>query len=344
MTVRLLALGLAFSFLLPLNAEDAAIPPVSGSALKDLGGEPPAPPAGYPSSTAALLAIQIGTLKAVDRNPPLPDDVELQTNVEYGKVGDRPLVLDLYSPKERKGTLPGLIFIHGGGWKGGKKDDYRVYGIHYAQRGYVVASVGYRLSGEALYPAAVNDVKCAVRWMRASAGKNGVDPDRLGAIGGSAGGHLSMMIGYSSDVPELDGDGGNAGVSSRVQAVVDIYGPVDLTTDFVRENQGAGSLTRSFFGGSIDEKLPLFQQASPINHLTKDDPPTLILHGTIDDVVPIDQGDMLAAKLTELQIPYVYDRLPGWPHAMDASVPVNERARWFMDRFLDRYLKDSNSK
>jgi acetyl esterase/lipase len=232
-----------------------------------------------------------------------------------------------------------LIFIHGGGWKGGKKDDYRVYGIHYAQRGYVVASVGYRLSGEALYPAAVNDVKCAVRWMRASAEKIDVDPNRLGVVGGSAGGHLSMMIGYSSDVPELDGDGGHAGVSSRVQAVVDIYGPVDLTTDFVRENEMAKALCKSFFGGLVDEQIDLYRQASPINHLTKDDPPTLILHGTIDDVVPIDQGDMLAAKLTELKIPYVYDRLPGWPHAMDASVPVNERARWFMDRFLDRYLK-----
>jgi len=344
MIVRLIAFGLVASLIVPVSAEDAAVPAVSGSALKDLGDDPPQAPAGYPNSTAALLAIQLGTLKLVDRTPPVPESVELQADVEYGKVGDRSLVLDLYSPKDRSKPLPGLIFIHGGGWKGGKKDDYRVYGIHYAQRGYVVASVGYRLSGEAIYPAAVNDVKCAVRWMRASAEKIGVDPDRLGVIGGSAGGHLSMMVGYSSDVPELEGDGGNAGVSSRVQAVVDIYGPVDLTTDFVRQNQDAGSLTRRFFGGPIDEKLELFQQGSPINYVTKDDPPTLILHGTIDDTVPIDQGDMLAAKLEELKIPYVYDRLPGWPHAMDASVPVNERARWFMDRFLDRFLKGTPEK
>src|SRR5690606_12769333 len=149
-----------------------------------------------------------------------------------GDAGDRPLRLDLYSPRDLDGPAPGLIFIHGGGWKHGKKEDYRLYGLTFAQKGYVVASVQYRLSGEARYPAAIHDVKAAVRWMRSESESIGVDADRIGVAGGSAGGHLAMMLGYTSDVPTFDGDSGHEGVSSRVQAVVNIYGPTDLTTEF----------------------------------------------------------------------------------------------------------------
>ncbi|MBX3444480.1 MAG: alpha/beta hydrolase [Planctomyces sp.] len=323
-----------------LTAEEPAeTPVVTGTALDRLGDTPPAPPPGYPSSSAALLAVQLGMVPTVDMKPELPADVELESDVKYGRVGERDLLLDVYRPKDQSEPLPLLVFIHGGGWRGGNKADYRVYAVHFAQRGYVVASVGYRLSGEAQYPAAVHDVKCAIRWLRSQAAELKIDPDRIGVVGGSAGGHLAMMIGYSADVPELDGDGGSPGVSSRVQAVVNIYGPCDLTTDFVRENAAAKNLCRGFFGGEVDELLSVYQQASPITHLTADDPPTLILHGTTDDVVPIDQSDILSARLQELEIPYVYDRLPGWPHTMDLTQACNDRAKWFMDRFLDATLK-----
>jgi len=325
-------------FAASLHAEDAAPSTVTGTALKELGETPPAPPPGFVSPAVVLLAAKTGLLPVVDMKPSLPDSVELQTDIEYGKVGDRPLLLDIYRPKERAKTAPLLVFIHGGGWKGGNKADYRVYAVHFAARGYVVASMGYRLSGEAPYPAAVNDVKCAIRYLRSQAESLAIDPERIAVIGGSAGGHLAMMVAYSSDVPELEGDGGHAGVSSRVKAVVDIYGPADMTTSFVRENQAAGELCRSFLGASIDERLDLYQQASPIRYVTKDDPPTLIMHGTIDDIVPIDQADLLAAKLNETGVPYIYDRLTGWPHTMDLSKVCNERALWFMDRFLDHYL------
>lgn len=321
------------------SAEDAAPGTVTGTALKELGETPPAPPPGFEMPAAVLIAAKTGLLPIVDMNPPLPESVELQTDIEYGKVGDRLLLLDIYRPKERAASAPLLVFIHGGGWAGGKKSDYRVYAVHFAARGYVVASVGYRLSGEKKYPAAVNDVKCAIRYLRSQAESLGIDPERSGVIGGSAGGHLAMMIGYSSDVPELEGDGGHVGVSSRVSAVVDIYGPADMTTDYVRKNKAAGNTCRSFFGASIDERLDLYEQASPIRYVTNDDPPTLIMHGTIDDIVPIEQADLLAAKLKEVGVPYIYDRLPGWPHTMDLSKVCNERALWFMDRFLDRYVK-----
>jgi len=315
-------------FTIPARAE------VSGTALKELGETPPAPPAGFATREEVVASLTIGKIPIVNLLEPKPENVTVTRDVEYDNVDGRPLLLDLYRPKEPAGPAPGLIFIHGGGWKGGQKEHYRYYACHFARRGYVVASVSYRLSGEAPFPAAVEDVKCAVRWMRAHAEKHQIDPDRIGVVGGSAGGHLALMVGYSSNVKNLEGTGGHQGVSSRVQAVVDLYGPTDLTTDFARDNR----LVRDFLGKPSSEAKSLYRQASPITHVSRDDPPTLILHGTIDQVVPIRQADLLAEKLEKAGVPFVYDRLEGWPHAMDIAREVNERCLWLMDRFFDRYL------
>jgi acetyl esterase/lipase len=261
----------------------------------------------------------------------MPPGVQLLKDVEFGKVGDRALELDLYAPVKRSKLVPGLIFIHGGAWKGGNKDMYRPYAVRYAQRGYVVASISYRLSKEAPFPAAVEDAKCAVRWMRANAGKYAVDPNHICVLGGSAGGHLAMMVGYSSDRKELEGSGGCPDVSSKVQAVVNIYGPCDLTVPGIRD----ADTVRQFLGGkTYDEARDLYEQASPLFHLTKDDPPTLILHGTLDSLVPIGQSDKLAERLKKLGVPYVYDRLEGWPHVMDLAEIVFKRCVFFIDKFL----------
>ncbi len=244
--------------------------------------------------------------------------------------------LNLYSPKRIDRAVPGLIFIHGGGWSSGSRDDYHFYGVKFAERGYVVASVSYRLAPNHPFPAAVHDVKCAVRWMRSSAAKLHVNPDRIGVVGGSAGGHLAMMIGYSSDVHELEGTGGHAGISSRVNAVVNFYGPTDLTTPFAANNK----TVINFIGGKkIDDARNQFELASPITHVTKDDPPTLIFHGTIDDIVPIAQADLLAKKLESLGVPHRYDRLKGWPHGLDLAEVVNRRCLRLMTGFLQKHLQ-----
>jgi len=325
---------------LMFSSPRAEEPILTGTAVKELGGDPPPAPMGYPNTTALFAAAKLGFVKLVDRDAPLPESVELRQDIEYGKVGDRSLKLDLYSPKERTGKLPLLIFIHGGGWKGGDKADYRIYTQVFATKGYVVASVGYRLTGEAKFPACVNDVKCAVRYLRKNAETLGIDADRIGVVGGSAGAHLAMMIGYSSDVPELEGDGGNPGVSSHVKAVVDIYGPVNLNDDFTRNNPDANKLVESFLGVPVAQSGDLLDKASPGFYLDAHDPPTLILHGTIDDIVPVEQSDLLARKLTELKIPYAYDRIPGWPHTMDLAKDINVRTTWMMEHFFSRYLKD----
>jgi acetyl esterase/lipase len=329
-----------WSFLLALSVLAGGLPAseiTTGSALDELGAPPPPPPPGFETAAAVTTALQQGKIRVIEL--PGEDGILEERGVEYGRVGNRPLLLDLYSPAQRQGAVPGIVLIHGGAWKGGRKEDYTIYGRKLAQLGYVVASIGYRLSGEAKFPAALEDCKCAVRWMRANSAKLGVNPDALGVAGGSAGGHLALMVGYTANRPEFEGTGGHAGVSSAVQAVVDIYGPADLTTDFVRNNPFANQVVREFLGKTMDADLPLYQQASPVTYISPQTPPTLILHGTIDDVVPIGQSDLLAEKLTAAKVPFVYDRLPGWPHGMDLAAEVNGRCVWFMDRFFRRYLK-----
>ena len=321
----------------PLSAAETGVDEF-GVPLSDT---PPPMPKGYTSQDEVMKAALSNKIEVIIPGAPvpLPDGVAEKTGIEYGKGGGRPLLLDLYVPEKIDKPAPGLIFIHGGGWESGDRSDYKYYTVRYAKRGYVVATISYRFTQEAPFPAAVQDVKCAVRWMRANAAEYHVDPDRIAVLGGSAGGHLSMMIGYSSDVPELEGDGGHAGVSSRVQAVVNLYGPCSLD---VPEARTIGVLER-FIGKTYAEAPELYTLASPLHHVTKDDPPTLILHGTIDDLVPIGQSDTLAKKLAEVGVPCVYDKYEGWPHTMDLSVDVNRRCQWFMNKFLAEHLGGDKS-
>jgi acetyl esterase/lipase len=297
--------------------------------------EVPPIPKGYADEQAVMNAILLGQIKLIDaKNISLPDNVEEILDVEYGTGGERKLQLDLYLPKGRKTDTPAIIFIHGGAWKSGKRSDMKFYCVKFAEKGYVTATVTYRLMGEACFPAAVHDVKCAVRWLRASATKYQVDPERIAVSGNSAGGHLSMMVGYSDD-PSLEGSGGNNNVSSRICAVVNFYGPTDLTTDFAKKQE----LVEEFVGGKTFEEAPdAYKLASPLYHLTRDDPPTLIFHGTIDSTVPIAQADKLAEKLKELGIDYVYERYDGWPHVMDLAEAVNQRCIYQMEQFLKKHI------
>jgi len=294
----------------------------------------PAAPKGYKSQAEVLAAIQRGDVKLINVFLPVPDNVKVTPEIEYGRAGGKSLQLDLYEPKAPHPATPAIVLIHGGAWRGGKRSDYRYYCLRFAEQGYVVATISYRLVKEAPFPAAVQDAKCAVRWMRANAAKYHVDPNKIAVMGGSAGGHLAMMVGYTADSPELEGDGGNPGVSSRVQAVINFYGPTDLTTPFARGN----SVVVDFIGKPYDEAPDQYKLASPLAHLRKGAPPTLTLHGTIDDVVPIDQADMLEKRLTELRIPHEYVRLEGWPHTMDLAEDVNRYCRWHIERFLARDL------
>ncbi|MEQ8786291.1 MAG: SMP-30/gluconolactonase/LRE family protein [Pirellulaceae bacterium] len=215
----------------------------------------------------------------------LPADVALDADVEYARYGDRRLLMDLIGPvKKRDKSLPCLVVVHGGGWMKGDKSKFRALAIELAKRGYVAAAIEYRLGGEAKFPAAIHDCNAAVRYLRANAKQLGIDPDRIGAVGGSAGGHLVGLMATAHDDAALQGDGGNAGVSSKLQAAIVMAGPMEMTTGAVAERspKDANFYSNLWLGKTIDEAPGLYRQADALLHLTKDDPPVLFLVGEHD--------------------------------------------------------------
>ncbi len=218
----------------------------------------------------------------------LPESVKVERDIVYAKYGDREVKLDLYLPKKSASQkIPCIVVIHGGGWRSGDKTRFASIAARLAEQGFAAACIGYRLLPEVQFPAPVVDCKAAVRWVRANAAKHGLDPDRIGAIGGSAGGHLVAMLGTSHAEPKLEGDGGNASVSSRVQAVVAMATPADMTRFADRS-------------GMTKELATLI---SPLTHVSKDSAPTLLLHSDADKTVPMEQSELLLKKLSDAKVP-----------------------------------------
>jgi acetyl esterase/lipase len=293
---------------------------------------PEKPPVGYHFESLAYLAAGIGLEKLADLEPEIPETVEEIKDVEYKNVNGKSLQMDFYRPKNAGEPLPLLVFIHGGSWKSGKRSDYLVYLTSFAEKGYITATVSYRLLRDSIYPAAVEDVTDAVEWLFENGENFGCDPDRIALVGGSAGAHLAMLAGY--------GWGGSAFQSNsatsahRIKAVVDIYGPADLTTEYARNQR----LVNAFIGHSYDENPELYREASPVSYLSSSCPPTLILHGTSDTLVPVSQSDTLKSRLDALGVPCEYYRVPLWPHAMDIAKRVNDFSQKKMEVFFEKYL------
>ena len=216
--------------------------------------------------------------------------------------------LDLYLPKDANATHPLVIWIHGGGWERGDKSlGPDAPPRRLVDAGFAVASVDYRLSHEAVFPAQIDDVKAAVRYLRANAASLGIDATRIGAWGDSAGGYLAALLGVTGDVATFDDASlGNAAVSSRVQAVVDWYGPSSLSSmdeqlalDHCAKRVGpASSVESRLIGASLATHAELAATASPITYVSADDPATMIEHGTADCVVPWQQSALLADALS----------------------------------------------
>jgi acetyl esterase/lipase len=297
---------------------------------------PKKPPLGYHFVAPAYLAIGIGLEELINKTPDIPEDIEEIKNIEYKSIDGKSLQLDIYKPKNIKNPAPLLVFIHGGGWKGGNRSDYLIYLVDFAKRGYITATVSYRLLKDGPYPACVEDISDAVRWFYNNGGKYGYDPDRIALIGGSAGAHLALLAAYGWKNPNVNSDSTDVPENShRIKAVVDIYGPTDLTTEYSRNHP----LVTSFIARSFEQAPDLYKEASPIHYLDKNDPPTMILHGTSDDLVPISQSDLLKARLDSLGVPCVYYRVPLWPHTMDVVRRVNDFCQLKMNEFFEQYLK-----
>lgn len=226
---------------------------------------------------------------------PLPEGTKTYGNLRYGPHEERN-ILDLYVPKAGEKPYPLVIWIHGGGWRNGSKESARP-ALPLLGEGFAVATINYRLSGHAVFPAQIEDCKAAIRFLRANSAKYGLDPDRFGVMGSSAGGHLVALVGTSGGVSDLEGNvGDHDDVSSRVQAVCDWYGP----TDFLQMGGGhnnADSPESLLLGGAIQEHKDRAARANPITYATGDDPPFLIMHGTRDPAVPYGQSELLDAAL-----------------------------------------------
>lgn len=295
------------------------------------------PPRGYPNQYAAVAAYFLGIAEgySLDDEIETPPTVRETVDVEYCQAGDRALTLDLYEPVEPSDELrPGIVFIHGGSWRGGFRGMLKMYTVAFAERGYVTATISYRFQQEAPFPAAVEDAKCAVRWMKANAEDLGVDPDRIAVFGGSAGAHLAMMVAYTSDLDELEGAGCHQEYSSEVAAVINVYGP----TNFLDPKAWDRHEIRDFLRSEWNDDPELWQFASPITHVRADSPPTLTFHGTTDMLVEVSQADDLVERLQEVGAHYWYDRIDGYPHAMDIVFAVNERIQAVTAAFLDEYM------
>ena len=297
---------------------------------------PEKPPVGYHFTIPGYVAVGIGLEKLINMNPEIPADIEEIKDIEYKNINGKSLQLDIYRPKNGIKPLPLLVFIHGGGWRSGKRSDYLVYLTAFAEKGYMTATVSYRLLKDSPYPACAEDITDAVQWFYGNGEKYGYDPDRIALIGGSAGAHLALLAAYEWKKPHDTIDSiAKLEPRHRIKAVVDIYGPIDLTTDYAQHQ----SLVTSFIAHSYKEAPELYREASPVNYVDKSDPPTMILHGTSDDLVPISQSDLLKAKLDALGVPNVYYKVPLWPHAMDVVQRVNDFSQLKMSDFFTKYLK-----
>ena len=206
--------------------------------------------------------------------------------------------------------MPLVIWVHGGGWSRGNKDRAPTAGL--TRRGFAGASIQYRLSGKASFPAQIHDCKAAVRYLRANAAKYNIDPDRIGVWGASAGGHLVSLLATSDGNKDLEGTvGDNPGVSSRVQAVCDFFGPTDLVD--LTPRMGSPAIA-ALMGGSAEAKPDAYAAANPITHIDKTDVPFLIMHGDKDTLVPMRQSEMLEKALHAAGVPVTLFVVKGAGH------------------------------
>lgn len=283
-----------------------------------------------------LLALATTTWMPCAFVPLRAADPEVGVEHDIAYLGEgRHEKLDLYLPaKADKGQrLPGIIIIHGGGFTGGTKRGAREQniGTNLARNGYVCISIDYLLAAKdkPAWPQNLHDCKTAVRWLRANADKYHVDPAHIGVIGGSAGGHLSLMVGLTDHEAGLDPKEPYGQFSCRVQAVVDLYGPGDLVS------RGKDHV---MFPATLADKPELYRQASPLTHASKGDPPVLILHGTGDKTVPVEQSKAMAEALKKAGVEHQLILVEGAPHSFHLE-PKEKDLRPSVVGFFNKHLK-----
>ena len=277
------------------------------------------------TSTAASFAADLA----------VPEGVVFTKDIEFSNADDQHLQVNLAQPKEVKGPRPAVVCIHGGGFRAGKRESYDKLCLTLAQRGYVAITVTYRLAPKFKFPAAVQDCKTAVRWLRAHAAEYHVDPQRIGVTGGSAGGHLALFLGVTAGVPEFEGTGYND-QSSAVNCVVNYYGPSDFTKSYGKSVDAAEVLPL-FFGGDLSTKLKEHIVGSPLYWVTPRAVPTICIHGTEDPYVAFEQSTWIVDKLKAAQVEAELLPIPGAGHGFkkpEDAAKAEEALLAFFDKHL----------
>lgn len=263
--------------------------------------------------------------------------VTIETDVVFGRGGDRDLRCDIYTPPGGADRSPAVILVHGGAWRQGDRTQLRGYGILLGRQGYVCVAPEYRLTPESPWPAQIHDVKAAIRWVRANAERLGIDPERITVEGNSAGAHLALLAAGTQDVAEFEGEGGSPGVSTHVAAVMAIYAP----TLFSHGERERGAVPLVVLTEATDEAVA--RMAGPVNHVTPEFPPTLLIHGTADTTVPPLASIRMYEALVAAKVPVELHMYAEQPHAFDAQPAFGRQCAAEMLLFLDRYARPPRS-
>lgn len=283
-----------------------------------------------------LLGLIAAGLAFAQTVPLMPKTVIHEPDLEYSNVGGK-MQLDIVRPANpTEAALPTVLLIHGGGFRAGNRQSYLPTAIKLAERGYVAATMSYRLSPRHQFPAAVEDAKAAVRFLRANAAKYGIDPEHIGAMGGSAGGTLVLFLAVTPDVAEFEGTGPNRTFSSRVQCVVDHYGASDFTQSYSKSVDAAVVLPM-FLGGDLDHNRVIHQRASPLNWVTPNASPVLAIHGTADPYVAYEQSLWLVERMIASGVSAALETIAGAGHGFKGADAA--KAEQITFAYFDAMLK-----
>ena len=259
-----------------------------------------------------------------------------ESGLVFGKGGGSDLKLNLAMPADGNGPFPAVVCIHGGGWVAGDRKEMSQTIRALAGRGYVAVSPDYRLAPNDRFPAQIEDCKAAVRWLRANAATYKIDPDRIGAVGFASGGHLACLLGVTGKEDGLEGMGGNADQSSRVQAVVSFFGPTDLAAGGWGLNVEARNLIPLLGGGPAD-RPEAYRKASPLTYAGKNSAPILLIHGAEDKMVPVEQSRKLYDKIATAGGSAALNVVEGEGHGFRPEKLHQSLVQ--MTLFLDKQLK-----
>ncbi len=293
-------------------------------------------------AASPVLAQELSAPKQIVLSTAEKSQVEVKFDQPYAGNTNPKQMVDLYLPKKRNSDkpLPVIAMIHGGGWVNGDRIGYASLGIQSARTGdYAAVGVGYRLTKEAHWPSQVYDCKAAIRWIRAHAKELNLDADKIAVWGSSAGGHLSSLLGTSGDVKELEGDlGPNTSFSSRVQCVVNLCGPEDFTKALMFDKEGQpiwkDDAVSGLLGGNAEEKHAEAVAASPVTHVTKDDPPFITFHGTKDQRVAFLHAEGIHAALQKAGVTSLLVPIKDGGHGSVSHPEVKVRGQKFTDKVL----------